>query len=98
MSCMTFTCLVVQRVCFKNILSDGMSAARWEARSRQGMCVGMSDEHAGDFLLILNFMTGDIIAQWSMVFDNWFSTVATNINHMPEFHANMVKDVWNQCV
>ena len=37
-------------------------------------------------------MRSDLIAdrlrQHSFVFDDWFSTVATNVKDMPDFHAN----------
>ena len=28
------------------------------------------------------------MAQWNAVFDDWFSTVATNAKDMPNFHAD----------
>ena len=59
-----------------------------EDLDRQGMCVGMSNEHAGNMPMILNFATGNITAQHNIVFDNWFSTVAMNVEDMPDFHAN----------
>ena len=56
------------------------------------MCVGMSETHVGSVPLIVNFETGDITAQWSTVFDNWFSTVATNVGDAPDFHS----DKWSK--
>ena len=52
----------------------------------------MSNKHAGIVPLVLNFETGNITEQWNMVFDDWFSTVATNVDNMPEFHA----DEWSK--
>ena len=52
----------------------------------------MLKKHAGNALLILNFKTGNITAHWNTVFDNWFSTVATNVKDMPDFHA----DKWSK--
>ena len=52
----------------------------------------MSEKNAGDAPLVLNFETGNITVQWNMVFDNWFTTVATNVNNMPNFHA----DEWSK--
>ena len=69
-------------------LADGMSIPRWERRSKRGMYVGMSSKHAGNVPLVLNFETGNITAQWNVVFDDWFSTIATNVDDMPDFHAN----------
>ena len=56
------------------------------------MCVGMSERHAGNAPLVLNFDTGDITAQWNLVFDDWFTTVTTNVDDMPNFHA----DEWSK--
>ena len=52
----------------------------------------MSKRLTGNAPLILNFKTGDITAQWNIVFDNWFSTVATNVKDMPNFCA----DKWSK--
>ena len=38
--------------------------------------------------MILNFATGNITAQHNIVFDNWFSTVAMNVEDMLDFHAD----------
>ena len=73
-------------------LLDGMSMLRWEKRSNQGVCVGMSEKHAGNAPPVLNFDTGNITAQWNLVFDNWFTTVTTNVDDMPNFHA----DKWSK--
>ena len=56
------------------------------------MYVGMSERHAGNVPLVLNFDTGNITAQWNLVFDDWFTTVATNVDDMPNFHA----DEWSK--
>ena len=48
----------------------------------------MSEKHAGNVPSVLNFDTGNVTAQWNTVFDNWFTTVATNIDDMPNFHTD----------
>ena len=52
----------------------------------------MSEKCAGNVPLVLNFETGNTTAQWSVVFDNWFTTAATNVSDMPNFHA----DEWSK--
>ena len=56
------------------------------------MCVGMSEKHAGNVPLVLNFNTGNITAQWNLVFDDSFTTVTTNVDDTPNFHA----DKWSK--
>ena len=67
--------------------ADGRSTPQWERRSKRGMHVGMSKRHAGSAPLVSNFETGNITAQWNVVFDDWFSTMAANEKDMPDFHA-----------
>ena len=52
----------------------------------------MSKIHSGNVQLILNFKTGDVTAQWNVVFDNWVSTVTTNVEDMSDYHA----DKWSK--
>ena len=52
----------------------------------------MSKKHAGNAPLILNFETVNVMAQWNVVFVDWFSTVTTNVKDMPDFHA----DKWSK--
>ena len=58
----------------------------------------MSNKHAGTVPLVLNFETGNITAQWNVVFDDWFSTVATNVDDMPDFHAEEWSDMFGTSV
>ena len=51
------------------------------------MYVGISKNHAGNVPLVLNFETGNITAQWNVVFDDWFTTVATNVDDLPDLTA-----------
>ena len=78
----------------KKRLLDGMSILRWERQSGQGMCVGMSNEHARSVPLASNFETGNIALQWNTVFDNWFPIVVTNMDDSPDFHAKE----WSKCL
>ena len=54
--------------------------------------MGMSEKHSGNVPSVLNFETGNITAQWNLVFDDWFATVAANVDDMPDFHA----DKWSK--
>ena len=82
-----FTCSAVQHASHKSV-----SMPRWEKRSNQGVCAGMSEKHSGNTPSVLNFDTGNITAQWNLVFDDWFTAVATNIDDMPDFHS----DEWSK--
>ena len=66
-------------------LSDGKKIPRWKTRAERYMYVGRSERHAGSAPLVLNLRTGNISAQWNVVFDNWFTTVATSVEDLPDF-------------
>ena len=54
----------------------------------------MSSKHAGSVPLVLNFKTGNITAQWNVVFDDCLLTVSTNVDNMPDFHADEWSDMF----
>ncbi|MGH7974178.1 MAG: hypothetical protein ACREBR_01535, partial [bacterium] len=56
-------------------LQDGKKIPKWRPRSRRGMFVGISPEHASTIGEILNLTTGSISSQYHVVYDDWFSTV-----------------------
>ena len=54
--------------------------------------MGYSDRHSSDVPLVLNPFTGLITPQWNVVIDNWFATVATSVDDLPDFNA----DEWSK--
>jgi hypothetical protein len=58
-------------------LANGSKLPRWQPKSRLGIFVGMSTFHSSDVPLVLNLQTGYITAQFHVVFDDLFSTVAS---------------------
>ena len=72
-------------------LADGKSIGRWKAKSQRMVYMGYSDKHASDVPLVLNPFTGSITPQWNVVIDDWFATVATSVDDLPDFSA----DVWS---
>ena len=79
--------LDVQCVLFENTCQMGCQHPDGR-KDPDGVCVRMSEKHAGNVPLILNFKTGNITVQWNAVFDDWFSTVAINVKDTPDFHAD----------
>ena len=57
-------------------LQDGKKIPKWQPRSRRGMFVGYSKDHATSIGCVLNVTTKSITPQFHMVYDDWFSTVA----------------------
>ena len=51
------------------------------------MNVGFSEKHASTVPLVLNIKSGYITAQFHVVFDDWFSTVATSVDELPDFNS-----------
>ena len=49
--------------------------------------MGLSKKHAITVPLVLNPQTGYITPQYHVVFDDWFATVATNVDALPDFNT-----------
>ena len=49
--------------------------------------MGLSKKHASTVPLVLNPETGYITPQYHVVFDDWFATVATNVDALPDFNS-----------
>jgi hypothetical protein len=56
------------------------------------MYMGMSPEHNYDVPLVLNLDTGYIRPQWNVVFDDWFTTVSSKSDELPDFTS----EEWSQ--
>lgn len=68
-------------------LSDGKKIPRWKPRSKRSMYMGNSPQHASTVPLVLNPETGSITAQFHVVFDDWFATVAASASELPDFNS-----------
>ena len=68
-------------------IADGHKLPRWKPRSDRGMFMGLSLRHSSTVPLVLNLSSGAITAQFHAVFDDWFATIATAIEDLPDFTA-----------
>ena len=59
-------------------LASGRSVPRWKPRSRLGLYLGPSPDHASNVALVLNLKTKNISPQYHCVFDDRFHTVDPN--------------------
>ena len=66
-------------------MSDGKKLPRWKPRSTRCILIGSSNQHATTVPLVLNPSTGYITPQFHVVFDDWFSTIATSVEDVPDF-------------
>jgi hypothetical protein len=65
----------------------GKKLPRWELRSRCGMFMGLSRQHASEVPRVLNLSTGSITTQYHVVFDDLFTTVSSvDRDHAPPDH------------
>jgi hypothetical protein len=58
-------------------IQQGQKLPRWEPRSRRGIFLGLSQQHASEVPLVLNLGTGAITTQFHVVFYDLFITVAS---------------------
>ena len=54
--------------------------------------MGLSPDHASTVPLVLNLDTGTITPQFHVIFDDWFTTVATSVDNLPDFTSS----VWSK--
>ena len=49
--------------------------------------MSVSPDHARTVPLVLNLDTGAINCQFHVVFDDWFTTVTTSVDDLPDFNS-----------
>ena len=50
--------------------------------------MGLSPDHARTFPLVLNLDISTITPQFHVVFDDWFTTVASSVDDLPDFNSS----------
>jgi len=65
-------------VCANEALQAGCKTQKWEHRSRMGVYLGMSPQHAHSVGLILSLTTGLVSPQFHLSFDDLFETTSKN--------------------
>lgn len=68
-------------------IADGKKIPKWRPRSQRMMFVGFSPHHASCVPMVLNPQTGTITPQFHVVFDDWFDTVTTNVDDLPDYNT-----------
>ena len=68
-------------------LSDGKKIPKWRPRSQRMMFVGFSPDHASSVPMVFNPETGTITPQFHVVFDDWFDTIATQVENLPDYNS-----------
>ena len=66
-------------------IADGKTLPKFKPRSERHVYLGFSPFHASSVPLVLNPRTGAITAQFNCVFDDWFATIATPVDDVPDF-------------
>ena len=77
-------------------IQDGNKIPKWKARSNRCIYVGVSDSHASSVPLVLNISTGAITPQFHVVFDDWFATVTSEGDNIPDFSSNEWKKMFGE--
>ena len=72
--------------------ADGMKIPKWAPRSSRYIYMGVSEKHSSAVPLVLNPETGVISPQFHVVVDEWFATIPTSIEELPDFN----KEEWTK--
>ena len=73
---------------------NGVKLPRWVPRSERFAYMGVADTHSKTSPLVLNLSTGRITTKWSVVFDDWFATVASTPDEIPNFESDEWHDIF----
>ena len=66
-------------------VSDDKKNPCWKPRDH-----GSKPDHASTVPLVLDLDTGAITPQFHVVFDDWFTTVTTSVDDLPDFNSTAV--------
>ena len=78
-------------------LGDGQKIPRWEPRSERGIFVGISDKHNSMIAKVLNTDTRIVTTPHNVVVDDWFATVASSPEELPDFNSPEWKEIFTDC-
>ena len=73
-------------------IADGKKLPKFKPQAERHVYLGFSRFHASTVPLVLNPRTGSISVQYNCVFDDWFTTIATPVEDVPDF----MDDHWQQ--
>ena len=68
-------------------IADGKKLPRWKPRSERVIFVGISDKHFAQCPMVLNPRTRAITTPYHVVFDDWFATVGSSVDDIPDFQS-----------
>jgi hypothetical protein len=63
-------------------MQSGKKLPKWEVRSRMGIYLGMSMQHARSVALVLQLKTGHVSPQFHVTFDPKFETVRQSLGNL----------------
>ncbi len=66
-------------------ISKGGKIPKWKPRSRRGVYMGVSEKYASSVPNVLNPHSGHITSQFHCLFDDWFFTVESDADAIPDF-------------
>ncbi|EEC45027.1 predicted protein [Phaeodactylum tricornutum CCAP 1055/1] len=69
-------------------LQDRKKLPRWKPCSRRAVFVGFSPKHSTTIPLVVNLVLGAISPQFHCVFDDWFLTVFSDPDRIPDFEQS----------
>lgn len=68
-------------------IADGKKLPRWKPKSERVIFVGVSDYHFAATPRVLNPRTRAITTPYHVVFDDWFATVGSSAEDIPDFQT-----------
>ena len=76
------------------VIADGKKLPRWKPRSSRRMFVGLSQRHSSKAPLVLNLESGYISPQFHVVHDDFFATVTSSPDSIPNFNSEVWRNLF----
>ena len=68
-------------------IADGKKIPRWKPKSERVIFVGISNKHFATCPMVLNPRTRAITTPYHVVFDDWFATIGSSAEEIPDFQS-----------
>ena len=69
-------------------ISNGKKLPRWQPRSKRKVNMRLPSKHTSTVPLVLDLDTGYITTNFHVVLDDWFTTVASEVDELPDFESD----------
>ena len=79
-------------------IADGNKLPKWQPKASRHINMGFSPRHASTVPLVLNPSTGAMMAEYHVMFDDWFQTISGSDSDIPNLNSKERSDLFKSSV